>query len=96
MYLLITYDVSTESKEGRRRLRKIARTCLDYGQRVQKSVFECHVSETEYVHLQNKLEKYVNRSEDSIRIYRLRSFNEGTVTHMGINEPVDFSSTLIL
>jgi CRISPR-associated protein Cas2 len=96
MYLLIAYDVSTETSEGRRRLRKIAQICTNYGQRVQKSVFECQVSETEYVLLRNQLLLQMDPSEDSLRIYRLRDVSEKTVQHFGINKPLDYTRPLIL
>ncbi|MFD2170963.1 CRISPR-associated endonuclease Cas2 [Tumebacillus lipolyticus] len=96
IYLLIAYDVSTESSEGRRRLRKIAQTCTNYGQRVQKSIFECLVSETEYTTLKHQLLREIDEAEDSLRIYRLRDHSEKTVQHYGINKPIDYTRPLIL
>lgn len=95
MNVLITYDVSTQTAAGRKRLRKVAQMCLNYGQRVQKSVFECQVNEVEYVKLIQGLKAEMNGLEDSIRVYKVPSFHEKTVTHLGINEPLDFNEPLI-
>ena len=71
MFVLITYDVSTISPEGRRRLRRVARVCENFGQRVQLSVFECQVGDTEMVKLRHQLLEEMNPGEDSIRFYFL-------------------------
>lgn len=96
MQILVAYDVSTETEEGRKRLRKVARICLDYGQRVQKSVFECSVNQMQYEELRFRLAKNIDPQEDSLRIYRLREPKERYVEHFGINRPVDFEAPLIL
>lgn len=93
---MVTYDVSTESKSGKRRLRTIAQMCLNYGQRVQKSVFECRVNEMQYTELLRNLSKGMNREEDSIRVYKLRDSGPNTVTHLGKNEPIDFEDVLMI
>jgi len=80
MDILVTYDVSTETNEGKRRLRKVAEACLAYGQRVQKSVFECSLNEMQLEHLKDRLLGCMNEKEDSLRIYRMtqaRSRNLG-------------------
>lgn len=71
MEMLITYDVATTSPEGRRRLRRVAKACLAFGQRVQKSVFECVVNEAQLEQLKHRLIKEINPDEDSLRFYRL-------------------------
>jgi len=71
MLVLITYDVSVVSDGGQRRLRNIAKTCLDYGMRVQNSVFECEVTPAQFVVLKSKLMDIFNPEEDSIRFYML-------------------------
>lgn len=71
MLLLVSYDVSTETSEGRRRLRRVAKVCLNYGQRVQKSVFECKVEPMQLEILKNDLLDIINEEEDSLRIYRI-------------------------
>jgi CRISPR-associated protein Cas2 len=95
MLLLVTYDVSTETKEGKRRLRKVARACQAYGQRVQKSVFECQVNQMQYEALEAELLKIICKKEDSVRLYRLRQ-RALDVTEHGNVRAVDFEDALIL
>jgi len=71
MHLLVAYDVNTETKEGRRRLRKVAIACKNFGQRAQKSVFECELEEKHYERLKAALLKIINKEQDSLRFYRL-------------------------
>ena len=71
MYILITYDVQTETRAGQQRLRRVARVCQDYGQRVQNSVFECILTEVQLVELKHKLQQIIDATNDSIRIYYL-------------------------
>lgn len=71
MNILITYDVSLIDEEGKRRLRKVAKICQDYGQRVQNSVFECVISNAQYVILKAKLSEVINSTADTIRLYNL-------------------------
>ena len=73
MNILVTYDVQTETLEGQRRLRKVARICTYYGQRVQNSVFECVFSEVQLLELKNKLHKIIDTTNDSIRLYYLNN-----------------------
>ncbi len=96
MDILVTYDVNTETKEGRRRLRKVAEVCQDYGQRVQYSVFECRVNEMQYETFQARLLKIMNKETDSIRFYRLRSPREKYVESFGIDNYTDFDDPLII
>lgn len=81
MYILVTYDVDTTSKEGARRLRCVAKACLDYGQRVQNSVFECVVTEAQYSLLKGRVRDIIDMSLDSVRFYIL-SKNEGIKEQM--------------
>jgi CRISPR-associated protein Cas2 len=71
MYVLVTYDVSTETKEGRRRLRRVAKTCLDFGQRVQQSVFELKVDPGQWAECKRRLESEIDENTDSLRYYYL-------------------------
>ena len=96
MDILVTYDVNTETKEGRRRLRKVAEACKDYGQRVQYSVFECRVNEMQYETFQARLLKIINPNTDSIRFYRLRSPRDKYVESFGIDDYTDFDDPLII
>ena len=96
MHVLITYDVSTISRAGQRRLRKIAKTCLDYGQRVQNSVFECEVDPAQYVDLQHKIKAIMSEDEDSVRFYNLGNNWQTRVDHFGLKEPLDTDGLLIV
>lgn len=96
MQVLVTYDVSTDTPQGRRRLRKVATICKDYGQRVQKSVFECQVNEMQYEQMIHRLLKCINEKEDSLRIYRLREPKEKYLKEYGVNISVDFENDLLL
>ena len=83
MHVLVTYDVSTSSEGGERRLRRVARVCLDYGQRVQNSVFECKVDPGQFAFLKNRLLDAADLSHDSIRFYFLGANWERRVEHHG-------------
>lgn len=96
MLVLITYDVNTETKEGRRRLRKIAKCCVDKGQRVQNSVFECLVDPTQFTELKHKLEKIADPSTDSLRYYYLGSNWKNRVEHFGAKVSYDPEGVLII
>lgn len=96
MNILITYDVSTETAAGRRRLRKVALACLDFGQRVQKSVFECSVTEMQYEEVMRRLLDIIDEKEDSLRVYRLVEPKEKYVQVYGVNTAVDFEEPLVL
>ena len=96
MNVLISYDVSTETADGRRRLRKVAQTCQNFGQRVQKSVFECSVSEAQFEEVIRRLLDIIEKTEDSLRVYRLTEPREKRVHVYGLNGKVDFEEPLIL
>jgi CRISPR-associated protein Cas2 len=96
MLILVSYDVSTETSDGRRRLRRVAKTCLNYGQRVQKSVFECKVDLAQIEALKIRLLDIINIEEDSLRIYRIIEPLEKNVMEFGKFKAVDFEKTLIL
>lgn len=96
MEVLITYDVSTESAEGRRRLRRVAKVCEAYGQRVQKSVFECALSAADLERLKHRLISEVKLKEDSLRIYRLLEPREKHVQVIGQRPAYDLRDPLVL
>ena len=96
MELLITYDVSTETKAGQKRLRHVAKTCQAFGQRVQKSVFECRVTETQWVDLRHRLETTIDHECDSLRIYRLREPYKTFVILVGKQPAYDIREPLII
>ena len=96
MYVVVTYDVATETPEGRRRLRRVAQACLNYGQRVQKSVFECAVDETQFFRLKEALLEEADLAEDSLRFYRIQEPHKDHIEHFGQRESVDFDGPLIV
>jgi len=89
MLVLVTYDVSVMTKDGRRRLRNIAKTCLDYGLRVQNSVFECEVDPGQFTVFKNELIEIYNPDEDSLRFYFLGKKGRQKVEHLGAKPSVD-------
>lgn len=93
--ILITYDVNTETKEGRRRLRQVATVCQDFGQRVQNSVFECSLNDSQYESLRAKLIKIIDSKIDSIRFYKLPSSRDSCIECYGVDKFVDFDEPLI-
>lgn len=97
MLVLITYDVSVVSEGGQKRLRRIAKTCLDYGMRVQNSVFECEVAPAQFVALKDKLMEIFDPQEDSLRFYFLGKKGRQRVEHVGAKPVVDpLNDSLIL
>ena len=96
MLILITYDVSTVEKAGQRRLRRVARACEDYGVRVQKSVFECQVGQTEWATLRNRLLSEIDLQQDSLRFYYLDEKALQRIEHHGAAKPLDLTEPLIL
>lgn len=94
--VLITYDVNTETKEGRRRLRKIAKQCVNKGQRVQNSVFECLVDPAQFAELKHELEKIADKEKDSLRYYYLGRNWKSRVEHYGVKESYDPEGILIM
>ncbi|MGD9677389.1 MAG: CRISPR-associated endonuclease Cas2 [Vulcanibacillus sp.] len=95
MMVLITYDVNTETNAGRKRLRKIAKQCVNNGQRVQNSVFECLVDPSQFSVLRNKLEKIADPSVDSLRYYFLGAKWKNRIDHFGAKPTYDPEGILI-
>lgn len=96
MLILVCYDVSTETPQGRRRLRRVAKVCEGVGQRVQKSVFECRVNSMQYEELERKLLKEIDADEDCLRLYRLTEPAELHVKEYGTFKAVDFEGPLVV
>lgn len=96
MLILVSYDVSTETPAGRKRLRRVAKTCQNYGQRVQKSVFECKVDVATYELLKDAVLKEISLTEDNLRIYRLTEPLSKNVQEFGKFRATDFDAPLIL
>jgi len=95
MLVLVTYDVNTETATGQKRLRKVAKTCQNYGQRVQNSVFECIIDPARLKELQAALEKLINKEKDSIRYYYMGDEWRKRVEHVGAKASLDLEGTLI-
>ncbi len=96
MMVLITYDVNTEDSGGRRRLRKIAKECVNYGQRVQNSVFECLVDNTQCTLLRHKLLEIMDTEKDSLRFYYLGDRYQSKIEHFGAKAGYEIEGALII
>ena len=96
MLVLVSYDVSTRTGTGRKRLRRVARLCENRGQRVQNSVFECHVDAAQWVSFRASLLAEADVSEDSLRFYFLGNNWKGRVEHVGAKPSYDLEGPLIL
>ena len=96
MFVLVSYDVNVKSDGGQRRLRRVAKVCKDYGQRVQLSVFECIVDPTQWTQLRNKLINEIDPKKDSLRFYFLGSNWRHRLEHIGTKEIIDLEGPLIL
>ena len=95
MLVLVTYDVNTQTKEGRKRLRRVAKQCVNYGVRVQNSVFECIVDAAQLRMLKKKLEEEIDPKLDSLRLYNLGNNHSAKVEHIGAKPALDVDNTLI-
>ncbi len=95
MLMLITYDVNTMDRWGKKRLRRVARTCLDFGQRVQNSVFECEVDPAQWAVLRASLVGEIDPEKDSLRFYRLGANGKARVEHVGSKPVPDLEGPLI-
>lgn len=93
--ILITYDVNTTTPEGRKRLRKVAQHCVNYGQRVQNSVFECLLDPAQFVAFKRQLESLIDVNKDSVRYYRLGKNWKERVEHVGVRESYDPEGLLL-
>jgi len=96
MEILVTYDVATDTAAGTRRLRRVAKTCEAFGQRVQDSVFECSVNDAQYEQLKHRLTSIAKEEEDSLRFYRLLEPRERYVESFGRRPAFDLHEPLIL
>ncbi|ABI59271.1 MULTISPECIES: CRISPR-associated endonuclease Cas2 [Nitrosomonas] len=96
MLIIVTYDVSTETKAGRKRLRRIAKVCESIGQRVQKSVFECRIDLMQYEELERRLLAEIDEQEDNLRLYRLTEPIKLHVKEYGNFKAVDFEGPLTI
>lgn len=96
MFVLVSYDVATSTLGGQRRLRRVAKACQDYGQRVQYSVFECIVDPAQWAVLKNRLIAEIDQDCDSLRFYFLGSNWRHRVEHIGAKETIDQEGPLII
>ncbi len=96
MLIIATYDVSTETAAGRKRLRRVAKACEAIGQRVQKSVFEFQINEMQYEQLQRTLLAEINEKEDNLRFYRITEPVEVRVKQYGVFRSIDFAGPLLI
>lgn len=96
MLVLITYDVNTEDRAGRARLRKVAKQCVNYGQRVQNSVFECLLDASQAKRLQNELLKQIDPQKDSLRFYYLGNKYDTKIEQFGLTAKYDPQDSLIV
>lgn len=95
MWVVVTYDVCTQDREGRRRLSRVARACEGYGQRVQDSVFECQIDETSWAKLRARLLALIRPEVDSLRFYHLGEVPSGRNEHHGVRPTRDLEGPLI-
>jgi len=96
MLIIVTYDVSTETRAGRKRLRRVAKLCESIGQRVQKSVFECRINLMQYEELERRLLSEIDEQEDNLRLYRLTEPVELHVKEYGNFKAIDFEGPLTI
>lgn len=96
LLVLITYDVHTVDSEGQRRLRMVSKTCQNYGQRVQNSVFECNIDAAQFASLKIQLSETIDPTKDSLRFYQLGNNYKNKVEHIGVKESIDMEEPLIL
>jgi CRISPR-associated protein Cas2 len=96
MLVVISYDIQTKDKKGAKRLRKVAKTCQNHGQRVQYSVFECLVDPAQWVSLKNQLLDIINEEEDSLRFYYLGANYQTRIEHVGAKEGYDPEGPLVI
>ena len=96
MLIIVCYDVNTETREGRKRLRRVAKVCEGVGQRVQKSVFECRIDRMQYEDLERRLLLEINDKEDNLRLYRLAAGRGGEVKEHGFFKATDFDAPLVV
>lgn len=96
MLVLITYDVNTETAAGRKRLRQVAKQCVNYGQRVQNSVFECDLDAAQYKRVQTLLVQIIDAERDSLRFYNLGDNYRRRIEHFGAKPAYDPEGTLLV
>lgn len=96
MLVLITYDVNTETAAGRKRLRRVAKECVNYGHRVQNSVFECVLDAAKCREVQHNLAQIIDQEKDSLRFYYLGNHYKQKVEHIGVKPSLDVEGVLLV
>ena len=96
MLVLITYDVNTETAAGKKRLRQVAKQCVNYGTRVQNSVFECEMDAAKCREVKRVLEEIIDTEKDSLRFYYLGNNYKNKVEHIGVRESLDMKGVLLM
>ena len=96
MYILVAYDVDTTDKAGQRRLRRVAKACLDYGQRVQNSVFECELTEAQFCILKEHIRDIIDTDADSVRFYHLNRNENRRVEVLGMQTAYNVDQAIII
>lgn len=96
MYILVTYDVDTTAKEGQKRLRRVAKACLDHGQRVQNSVFECELTDAQFCLLKERIKRIIDAKTDSVRFYHLNKNENRRVEVLGVETAYNVDSAIII
>lgn len=96
MYILVTYDVDTSDKSGQKRLRRVAKACLDYGQRVQNSVFECEVTDAQLCLLKDRICGIIDSDVDSVRFYHLNRTDNRRVEVLGVETAYKVNGSIII
>lgn len=94
--ILVTYDINVEDPGGKKRLRRVAKQCINYGTRVQNSVFECQVDAAQYVKLKHQILKEMDPEKDSVRFYSLGNRYQSKVEHFGVERGIQVDEPLIL
>ena len=96
MYILVTYDVDTTDTSGPKRLRQVAKACLDHGQRVQNSVFECELTEAQFCLLKEKIRGIIDATADSVRFYHLNKNENRRIEVLGVETSYKVDSAIII
>jgi len=96
MLVIITYDVNTKSHGGAKRLRRVAKTCVDFGRRVQNSVFECELDASQFLIVKSKLLAIIDVTRDSLRLYSLGNNYKNRVEHHGVKPSFDVKNPLVI
>ena len=96
MYILVTYDVDTTDKDGQKRLRRVAKACLDHGQRVQNSVFECELTDAQFCLLKECIKQIIDTETDSVRFYHLNKNENRRVEVLGVETAYNVANAIII